>query len=357
MAKDFQIIVVGADCHNDWAKDVYLTFRDIGVDVEVVYTNTVIGGLDSSSNVATRALLENFKHFFRLYARSFFNFVKEVRRQMSERALLRKIGSFWKPGKKLVVIFIWTPLGVKLTQSIRKMDGVTLVLWQGEAPTRGPQWAPTFPYFDHIFYVDEDWLPLFAPDIQKKASFLPLSSSSLKFFPLKEGEQDKKFVSDIAFVGYYLKERAEALSILKDRDLKIYGYWWDSGAGDYPWIKEKYCGPLSNEDANRVFNGGKIQIGRLPSKVAYGDTITQRVFDISLAGNFQLSAYSPAIKKIFGDAVVMFHDSAELKKLIDYYLAHPDERRRLAAKAHDITLCDHTYHSRVKAILATLGIS
>jgi hypothetical protein len=357
MDKKSRVIVVGADYHGDWAKDVCLTFRELGVPAELVFTNTVFKRVDNNNDVSKRARLEKVKQFFRQNARPFFNFVRERRRRMSERTLLREIHSSRKFGEALFVIFIWTPPSAEVLRNLKKMEGITLVLWQGEAPPRGPQWAPSFPYFDYIFSVDEDWLPLFAEDVRKRVCFLPLSSSSAKFFPLKAEEKDKRFAFDIGFIGYYAKVRAETLAPLKDHDIKIYGYWWESGMDEFPWLKEKYGGPLSNDDANQVFNAGKIQIGRMidPS-VPYSNTITQRVFDISLAGNFQLSGYSPAIKKIFGDSVPMFHNGEELKKLVDYYLVRPEERDRLAVKAHAIAL-NETYTNRIKTLIEVLGIA
>lgn len=351
---DTQVIVVGADYHGEWAKDVTLAFRAVGMGAELVYTNTLFGGLNSASSVKGRAFLETIKEFFRQHARFFFDFIKGVRRQMAERSLLKKIASFHKPGEKLLVLFIWTPPGETILKYLKKRGGITLMMWEGEIPLGHPGWIPSFPYFDHIFSVDEEWIPLFEKEVQGRTTYLPLSSSPTKYFPLKNEGKDGRFASDIAFVGYYRPERAETLSVLKDRDIKIYGYWWETGMEAFPWLKEKYGGPLSNEDANQAFNEGKIQIGRLHSPVPYGNTITQRVFDIALAGNFQLSGYSAAIEKIFGKSVVMFHNGEELKKLVDYYLAHPEERQRLAGEAHAIALKDHAYASRIKTIIETL---
>ncbi len=354
MKNEFQVIVVGADCHNEWAKDVYLAFREFGVDTELVYTNTLFGGMDSSTSVTARAFLEVFKNFFRLHANFFFEFIKRIRRWMSERTLVNRMASFRKPGKKMLVIFIWTPPSVSILKKLKKKN-LVLVLWQGEPPVRDLGWARSFPYFDHIFFVDEEWIPLFAEELRGKTSFLLLSSSATKHFPLKKAECGG-FSADIAFVGCYRKERAETLSILKDHDLKIYGYWWEPGMGQFPWLKEKYRGPVSNEDANRIFNSAKIAIGALPIPVEFSHVVTQRVFDISLAGNFQLSGYTPAIPKIFGDSVPMFRNKEELGEKVDYYLAHPEERERLAAKAHAIAMKEHTYANRIKTMLEVLGI-
>lgn len=350
-----KVIIIGADYHGEWAKDVAIAFREAGVDAELIYTNTLFGGMNSAKSVAQRAVLEKIKQFFRDHARFFFNYVKERRRLMAEATLIKNITAFHKPGEKLLVLFIWTPPSETILADLKKREGLTLFMWEGEIPLGHPNWIPSFPYFDHIFSVDEEWIPLFEKDVQHKITYLPLSSSPAKYFPLKAGERNGKFASDIGFVGYYRPERAETLSVLKDQDLKIYGYWWDTGIEQFPWLKEKYGGPLSNEDANQAFNEGRIQVGRLPSPIPYGNTIVQRVFDIPLTGSFQLSGHSAAVEKIFGKSVPMFRDSKELKELVEYYLAHPDEREKLAAEAHAIAMRDHTYSSRIKTILEVLG--
>lgn len=350
-----KVFVVGADYHGEWTKDVYTTFRELGIDAELIYTNTLFGGRDSSKDVSSRAFIEKIKEFFRQNAHFFFEFIKKVRRQMSERTLVAKITAFHTPGKKLLILFIWTPPSVSLLKRIKKEKDIILVMWQGEPPVRDLKWAPSFPYFDHIFIVDEEWIPLFDEALQKRMTFLPLASSPATHFPLKENERDKKFVSQIACVGYYRPERAETLSVLKDYDLKIYGYWWEPGMERFPWLKKRYYGPASNEVANQVFNGTEIAIGNFTVPSSFNNNITQRVFDVSLVGNFQLSSYSPAIPKLFGNSVPMFHNREELKTLVDYYLSHPEERQRCADEAHMIAMRDHTYASRVKALMKTLS--
>jgi len=356
MSNKPQIVVVGADYHGEWAKDFYLAAKERGLESELVYTNTLLGGM-GSSRMKAKVRQEVVKEFFRKYALPLFNLIKRARRSMSEYEVVRKIELFQKPGEKLLIVFIWTPPSVSLLERLKRDKNTTLVLWQGEPPVRNPEWNKAFPYFDHIFCVDEEWSPLFEDAVRGKMSFLPLSSNEKKFFPLSKEAKDDRFNSDIVFVGYYLPERAQMLAALKDRDLKIYGYWWENGLAEHPWIKDIYGGPVSNEDANKIFNGAKIAIGTLPGVASYSQTIiTQRVFDISLAGNFQLSQYSPTIPKLFGDSIVMFRDRDELKRLVDFYLDHPAERKKLAAEAHAIALKSQSYKSRLRTILGTVGL-
>lgn len=65
--------------------------------------------------------------------------------------------------------------------------------------------------------------------------------------------------------------------------------------------------------------------------------ISNRIFDVTAAGAFIISDYIPEIEEIYGDSVPMYKNKEEFKMLIDYYLAHPEERREKALKAQKIT--------------------
>lgn len=350
-----QVIVIGADWHGEWAKDTHLAFQEAGFCSELIYTNSIGGGSDRSKNINAKIRLEKIKQFFRHRARPIFERVKKMRQRAAERTIVSKIRSFRKPGEPLLVVVIWTPLSLSILKRLSKESGITLILWQGEVPEGHPDWVELYPYFDHIFSVDEEWVPLFGQQSADKVTFLPLASSPTKYFPLRDESEYRDFISEVAFVGYYRQERAETLSVLKDHDMRIYGYYWEDGLLKFSWLKDCYRGPLSNQDANKAFNAGKIQIGRIASPIRYGNTVTQRVFDIALAGSFQLSSSSPTLEKMFGSAVPQFQTVDELKKLVDYYLSHPEERNKLALRAHEITLREHTYAARVQIILKTIS--
>lgn len=350
---ELKVLVVGADWHGEWAKDTVLAFRSAGIEADVLYTNTLFSR--GHSDIKSRTKIEGVKKYFRHNARWFFEGVKVARRRLSERALLKKFSSVFEgQSKTALILFIWTPPSERLLKRLNKKKNLILFLWQGEAPPRNLSWTASFPYFEHIFSVDEEWLPLFGQELQERISFLPLASNPLKHFPLDNKSNDIRLISEIAFVGVYHEARAKILACIREYDVKIYGYGWEAGFEKFPWLKEKYHGPLSNEDANKVFNSTKIAIGGLLTPIAYGNTVTQRVFDVALAKNFQLSSYTPAVSKFFGDTVIMFRDGEDLKRLVDYYLKHPEERISLAGKAHAIALANHTYVNRVNEIVSVV---
>ena len=58
-----------------------------------------------------------------------------------------------------------------------------------------------------------------------------------------------------------------------------------------------------------------------------------------------------------GNEVVVFSDAADLLDKIRYYLAHEDERRRIATLGHARCLREHTWDHRLQAIFDHTGLS
>ena len=65
--------------------------------------------------------------------------------------------------------------------------------------------------------------------------------------------------------------------------------------------------------------------------------ISNRIFDATACKAFVISDYMPEIEEIYGDSVPMYRNAREFKQLTEYYLAHPEERRKKAEQAYQIT--------------------
>ena len=57
-----------------------------------------------------------------------------------------------------------------------------------------------------------------------------------------------------------------------------------------------------------------------------------------------------------GEEVATFRGPAELVDKVAYYLARPDERRRIAERAHLRAHRDHTFERRLRSLLQTVGL-
>ena len=80
--------------------------------------------------------------------------------------------------------------------------------------------------------------------------------------------------------------------------------------------------------------------------------VNQRVFDVPAAGAFVLTDWRPQMEQLFEpDEMACYHDPEEIPDLARHYLAHPAERRKLAAAARNRVLACHTWEHRLQALL------
>lgn len=348
------ILFLGPSWYGDWAKDFCDALKNEYQDVELIYTNT-FGKMDYGNVTKTVNFIHNIKHKIRKVSPHVVKLVKNISRYRAERALVKRVRELKKMGREVVVVFSWNTPPVSILGKLRKEKISGLHMWQGECPIREAVWADSFPLFDKIFILDREWLDYLDPAVHSKCSVLHLASDPNKYFPTKPVD---KFKSEVAFVGLYKKERAAVLDVLKDFDIKVYGYYWESGFEFFPWLKEKYMGPVTSKEVNEIFNSATICISSLGMGFPRypGHTTTQRPFDISLAKGFQLGDSIPLTTELFGDSIAMFNSLEELKEKVAYYLKHPEERKRMAEKSHKIAIENHTYSHRAREFLNLLGV-
>lgn len=85
--------------------------------------------------------------------------------------------------------------------------------------------------------------------------------------------------------------------------------------------------------------------------------VNQRVFDAPAAGAFVLTDWRVQIERLFdpGTEVVCFKNFDEIEPLARHYLAHPQERRKIAQAARKRILSEHSYEKRVDSLMRTMA--
>lgn len=83
---------------------------------------------------------------------------------------------------------------------------------------------------------------------------------------------------------------------------------------------------------------------------------SNRVFVTLGLGGFLLHPYCAKLTEQYaaGEEIVYYRDRAELHTLIQHYLAHPQERRRIAANGLRRTLAGHLYRHRCEELIRTV---
>ena len=68
---------------------------------------------------------------------------------------------------------------------------------------------------------------------------------------------------------------------------------------------------------------------------------------------FLLTSYVPQLEELFENHkhLVWYRSPEECQEMVEYYLAHPEERKRIAQAGHQLTLQNYTYDHIAKRIL------
>ncbi len=89
------------------------------------------------------------------------------------------------------------------------------------------------------------------------------------------------------------------------------------------------------------------------------EQIKGRNFEIPGCGGFQLSGWAPHLDEYYADGreIAIYRSVRELVDRARYYLAHEEERARVAEAGYRRTLAEHTYEQRFRAIFRAAGLA
>ena len=200
------------------------------------------------------------------------------------------------------------------------------------------------------YYHGVQWLELGA----RRMEALPMSACDPEFhhtFDLTDAEREQ-YTCDIGFVGtlipnHLYSERIAALEALRDFDL---GVW--SVHEVPPSLRPYYRGPALGEQMLRITCGARRTINTHGDFMRYGGNM--RLFEACGVGTFQITDDRPGVAQWFtpGEHLVTYRDHDHLRDLAAYYLAHDDERQRIAAAGQAHVHAHHTYDQRMARLMA-----
>lgn len=137
--------------------------------------------------------------------------------------------------------------------------------------------------------------------------------------------------------------------------LHIRGPGWEKVPDGLPVVG----GPVHGRRLARVIRGAAISLGA--SSHAEQDTdrasASNRMWKILGCGGFYLGKYVRDIECFAADGVhcAWYRDPADAAELTRHYLAHPDERARIARAGRAHALAHHTYAHRLSLLLQGKG--
>ncbi len=193
----------------------------------------------------------------------------------------------------------------------------------------------------------------------RNAFYLPLAANPELHYPVQLTPAQRRELScNVVYVGNWRPEREVSLARLEGLDLAIFGgKQWGQTSG---WIRSRWRGRMMNSGVEFSSAHAAAKVGVNPIDVLNFPGHNMRTFEIPACGTFGVVTRTPEIQEIFreGEDAACFATPGELREKVEHYLARPDERRRLAAAAHQkVVHGGHTYQDRVRTLLAELGLS
>ena len=196
-------------------------------------------------------------------------------------------------------------------------------------------------------------------EIMKEIS-TPEFRKSLDDLYLKEGTPDTEDTEVSPGVMRYLmeqyvthRERITLLELLgRHYDVHFYSY-QDNGILQ----NVEKCGALAWDcEMPKSFKQAKINLNISLRTIITG--IPQRCLDIMAAGGFLLSNYQTELAELVPpDACVMYESIGDAYEKAGYYLEHDDERKKIAARGHEVMISDFKYEDRLRKIFEIAGLS
>ncbi len=180
--------------------------------------------------------------------------------------------------------------------------------------------------------------------------------------PALTAEERAQYGSPVTFIGTVIPSRERVLQAIREFGLKIWG------PPRNPWgTWDPTRSPLGSHWQGRSASGGEAVKIYAASNIVldihflFGAplpicNVTARVFEVPASGGFLLTNACDQLGQLYsvGTEMISYRSLEELRYLIAYYLAHPEERREIAARAHRRAEEEHTFKRRLEEMLEFL---
>jgi spore maturation protein CgeB len=205
----------------------------------------------------------------------------------------------------------------------------------------------------HMYFVKDSYI---VSTLRKagygNAYYLPQCTDPDVHMPLELGDEDRaKYGAEVSLIGSMYPYRLKLVEELLEFKPVLWGRGW--GKADSKKIHKLYRGrDIRGTMKTKAICATSVSLNpHHPLNDIHG--VNRRTYDISACKGFQIADLKDDMGDLYrvGEEIVCFRSVEELKKLMDYYLRHPDERNDIAEAAHRRTLKEHTYDHRAGQIL------
>lgn len=270
---------------------------------------------------------------------------------------LRKLLEREVPTHVLVIGFLYKHYDVAKVASMVRDAGARFILYDTDSCNLYSKRREflyfieeELPCYDQIFSFSETTTGFFRETLGLQALHLPFGAIARGASEQPDKERD------VLFVGSADLRRIFLLETIRDH-VCIRGNRWRRNDGLMSSILRLRVDdrPIWGEDLQALLRGSRIVLNITRSDFYGAETgVNLRIFEAVAAGCFLLTDYCEEITALFtpGEEIEVFRSSAELREKVRYYLAHPEERERIARAGHARFLREHGWGDRVRRILS-----
>lgn len=163
--------------------------------------------------------------------------------------------------------------------------------------------------------------------------------------PLSAHECGRK----VSFIGAAYGNRRRWVEDLKAAGIEVecFGHGWPNG-------------PVASAEVPRIIRDSVISLNFADSGIHWRGAvpyrsrqIKARVFEVPGAGGFLLTQTADHLDRYYrlGEEIVAFDSADQLIERVRHFLAHPQERDRIAIAGHERTRREHSYSRRLESLL------
>lgn len=242
-----------------------------------------------------------------------------------------------------------------------KDNGIVTVLWTIDAPLNIQPIIDVAPLYDHIFCQGTEAVELLNHAGINGAQWLPVACDPSQHRPVElSAKEQKHYGNEVVFVGSYYPNRAELFEKIRNFDLGIWGPGWEK-------LEKRSClrthiktSHTSPSEWLKIYSASKIVLAphyKDPQNKFPVYQASPRVFEALACQSFVLVDKQRDVFSLFDDGkhLVSFASSEVLIDKIQYYLANPIERNKIANQGYQEVLEKHTYKHRINEMLTIMN--
>ena len=260
----------------------------------------------------------------------------------------RRIASVCKKNRVDLLLLFYNFLRVGPMVRLRHQSGCKVGFYLDNNYLLSGDTAPFMSAADFVAVHDRYVIPLVRGDgagRNPNVYYVRGAAEPSEHRPIDLSEWDKlRYGCEIAFIGGAGPDRLQALPLLAEHKLRIWGSPadWSVCPVLSPCVSSE---PVYGLKKIKIYNAASIIINVEESEKQI-DAINPRICEVLACGGFVLTNHTADLENAGfrdGESIVWFRSYEEMAYKAAYYIGNPDARRRVAQKGRELVLNTLTY--------------